>query len=129
MAGNRVAQRGEIGARGARKGPLGDADLHGIEIDAGDTFCFDAEANLDKEERETRAAERLFGLLGEKPFAPSFGELAVLDPVAGGGDGDDRQAALAIIGRDAGGCGDGEVDAEEECDCARADSCGMATIF
>jgi putative hydrolase of HD superfamily len=34
-----------------------------VEIDAGDTFAFDAEANIDKEERETRAAERLFGLL------------------------------------------------------------------
>lgn len=34
-----------------------------VEIDAGDTFCFDPEAALDKEERETRAAERLFGLL------------------------------------------------------------------
>ncbi|MDP9349480.1 MAG: HD domain-containing protein [Gemmatimonadota bacterium] len=34
-----------------------------IEIDAGDTFCYDAQANLDKEERERRAAARLFGLL------------------------------------------------------------------
>lgn len=34
-----------------------------VEIDAGDTFCFDPEANRDKEERETLAAERLFGLL------------------------------------------------------------------
>jgi len=34
-----------------------------IEIDAGDTFCYDAQANLDKEERERRAADRLFGLL------------------------------------------------------------------
>ena len=34
-----------------------------IEIDAGDTFCYDADANLDRAERETRAAERLFGLL------------------------------------------------------------------
>ena len=34
-----------------------------IEIDAGDTFCYDAQANLDKEERERRAAVRLFGLL------------------------------------------------------------------
>jgi putative hydrolase of HD superfamily len=36
-----------------------------VEIDAGDTFCFDEEANLDKEEREIRAADRLFGLLPE----------------------------------------------------------------
>ena len=36
-----------------------------VEIDAGDTFCFDAAANLDKEARERRAADRLFGLLPE----------------------------------------------------------------
>ncbi len=34
-----------------------------VEIDAGDTFYFDATGTLDKAERETRAAERLFGLL------------------------------------------------------------------
>jgi putative hydrolase of HD superfamily len=34
-----------------------------VEIDAGDTFCYDAAANLDKAEREERAADRLFGLL------------------------------------------------------------------
>lgn len=34
-----------------------------IEIEAGDTFCFDVEGNKDKEERERRAATRLFGLL------------------------------------------------------------------
>lgn len=34
-----------------------------IEIDAGDTFCYDARANLDKDTRERMAAERLFGLL------------------------------------------------------------------
>lgn len=34
-----------------------------VEIDAGDTFAFDAAANVDKWERETLAAERLFGLL------------------------------------------------------------------
>ncbi len=34
-----------------------------VEIDAGDTFCYDTEANLDKAEREERAAERIFGLL------------------------------------------------------------------
>lgn len=34
-----------------------------VEIDAGDTFAFDEAANVDKEERETKAAERLFGLL------------------------------------------------------------------
>jgi putative hydrolase of HD superfamily len=34
-----------------------------VEIDAGDTFCFDEAANLDREERELRAADRLFGML------------------------------------------------------------------
>lgn len=34
-----------------------------VEIDAGDTFAYDASANADKEDRELRAAERLFGLL------------------------------------------------------------------
>ena len=34
-----------------------------VEIDAGDTFCYDADGNRDKEERESRAADRLFGLL------------------------------------------------------------------
>jgi len=37
-----------------------------VEIDAGDTFAFDATANLDKAEREQRAAERVFGLLPER---------------------------------------------------------------
>ncbi|HEX2165352.1 MAG TPA: HD domain-containing protein [Thermoanaerobaculia bacterium] len=34
-----------------------------VEIDAGDTYVYDAEATLDKAAREERAAERLFGLL------------------------------------------------------------------
>ena len=34
-----------------------------VEIDAGDTFCYDEEAHLDKLEREQRAAERIFRLL------------------------------------------------------------------
>jgi len=34
-----------------------------VEIDAGDTFCYDEAANQDKNEREERAAEKLFGLL------------------------------------------------------------------
>jgi putative hydrolase of HD superfamily len=36
-----------------------------IEIDAGDTFCYDEEGYKDKAEREQRAAVRLFGLLPE----------------------------------------------------------------
>lgn len=34
-----------------------------VEIDAGDTFCYDEEAAKDKSERETRAADRIFGIL------------------------------------------------------------------
>lgn len=34
-----------------------------IEIDAGDTFAYDQAGNVDKLERERRAADRLFGLL------------------------------------------------------------------
>jgi 5'-deoxynucleotidase YfbR-like HD superfamily hydrolase len=34
-----------------------------VEIDADDTFAYDAAANLDREERERLAADRLFGLL------------------------------------------------------------------
>jgi 5'-deoxynucleotidase YfbR-like HD superfamily hydrolase len=34
-----------------------------VEIDAGDTFAFDIAGNVTKEERERRAADRIFGLL------------------------------------------------------------------
>lgn len=34
-----------------------------VEIDAGDTFAYDVAANVDREARERRAAERIFGLL------------------------------------------------------------------
>jgi putative hydrolase of HD superfamily len=34
-----------------------------VEIDAGDTYCFDLQAGVDKAARETKAADRLFGLL------------------------------------------------------------------
>lgn len=34
-----------------------------VEIDAGDTFIYDAAGNADKREREQKAADRLFGLL------------------------------------------------------------------
>jgi putative hydrolase of HD superfamily len=34
-----------------------------IEIEAGDTFCFDVAGNKDKAEREQRAADQVFGLL------------------------------------------------------------------
>ncbi|MCB0047524.1 MAG: HD domain-containing protein [Caldilineaceae bacterium] len=42
------------------------AALHDIvEIDAGDTFAYDAAGAVDKNEREERAATRIFGLLPE----------------------------------------------------------------
>ncbi len=34
-----------------------------VEIDAGDTYCYDQQGLLDKAEREDKAAERLFGML------------------------------------------------------------------
>lgn len=34
-----------------------------VEIDAGDTFCYDTQHNLNKADRELEAAERIFGLL------------------------------------------------------------------
>lgn len=34
-----------------------------VEVDAGDTFAYNVEANHGREEREQRAAERIFGLL------------------------------------------------------------------
>jgi putative hydrolases of HD superfamily len=45
-----------------------------VEIDAGDTFCYDTAANATKADREARAAERIFGLLPE-PQATEFREL------------------------------------------------------
>jgi len=36
-----------------------------VEIDAGDTFCYDEKANLDKGDREQKAAARLFSMLPE----------------------------------------------------------------
>ena len=36
-----------------------------VEIDAGDTYAYDEAANRTKEEREKKAAERIFGLLPE----------------------------------------------------------------
>ncbi len=34
-----------------------------VEIDAGDTFCYDVQGNQDKAAREQQAADRVFGLL------------------------------------------------------------------
>ncbi len=36
-----------------------------VEIDAGDTFCYDLQANQNKAAREVQAATRLFGMLPE----------------------------------------------------------------
>ena len=36
-----------------------------VEIYAGDTFCYDVEGNLDKKERELKAADKIFGMLSE----------------------------------------------------------------
>ncbi len=36
-----------------------------VEIDAGDTYCFDQDGLVDKETRERKAARRLFGMLPE----------------------------------------------------------------
>ena len=45
-----------------------------VEIDAGDTFAYDADGHADKEDRERAAADRLFGLLP----ADHAGELRAL---------------------------------------------------
>lgn len=45
-----------------------------VEIDAGDTFCYDVQGNQNKAVREAQAATRLFGLLPEEQGA----ELRVL---------------------------------------------------
>jgi putative hydrolase of HD superfamily len=37
-----------------------------VEIDAGDTFCFDVATNHNKTDREQAAADRIFGLLPEE---------------------------------------------------------------
>ncbi len=37
-----------------------------VEIDAGDTYCYDDAGNSTKAERELKAAERLFGILPEE---------------------------------------------------------------
>ena len=37
-----------------------------VEIDAGDTYAYDEKAHHDKEERELKAAQRIFGLLPNK---------------------------------------------------------------
>ncbi len=36
-----------------------------VEIYAGDTFCYDVKGNMDKKERELKAADKIFGMLAE----------------------------------------------------------------
>ncbi len=36
-----------------------------VELYAGDTFCYDKDANRDKEERELAAADKIFGMLSQ----------------------------------------------------------------
>ncbi len=40
-----------------------------VEIDAGDTYCYDEQGRLDQAERELRAAERIFGMLPDTQAA------------------------------------------------------------
>ena len=40
-----------------------------VEIDAGDTFCYDEAGNADKLDRETKAADRIFNLLPDDQAA------------------------------------------------------------
>ncbi len=40
-----------------------------VEIDAGDTYCYDEKGALDKEEREQKAAERIYGILPDDQTA------------------------------------------------------------
>jgi len=40
-----------------------------VEIDAGDTYCYDEAGNADKAEREKQAANRIFGLLPDDQAA------------------------------------------------------------
>jgi putative hydrolase of HD superfamily len=63
-----------------------------IEVDAGDTFAFDTQGYLDKDDRERAAAERLFGLLP----APQGGELRALWEEFEAGETADARFAVAL---------------------------------
>lgn len=43
-----------------------------VEIDAGDTYCYDAAGNTTKAEREEKAAQRIFGLLPDDQKAEYY---------------------------------------------------------
>jgi len=67
--------------------------LHDIvEIDAGDTFLYDAEAAADQAEREQQAADRLFGML---PFEQGSADRALWDEFEAG-ETPDAQFAKAV---------------------------------
>jgi putative hydrolase of HD superfamily len=63
-----------------------------VEIDAGDAFCYDAAANVGKEERERMAAERIFGLLPAEQAA----ELHALWAEFEAGETPDARFAVAL---------------------------------
>lgn len=63
-----------------------------VEIDAGDTFAYDAVHRLDQAEREARAADRLFGLLP----APEGEELRALWEEFEAGESADARFAVAL---------------------------------
>jgi putative hydrolase of HD superfamily len=63
-----------------------------VEIDAGDAFCYDPAANVGKEDRERRAAERIFGLLP----AEQAGELRALWEEFEAGASADARFAVAL---------------------------------
>ena len=44
-----------------------------VEIDAGDTYCYDEDGMKDKEARETAAAKRIFSLLPADQYAEMWG--------------------------------------------------------
>ncbi len=44
-----------------------------IEIDAGDTYCYDNEGYKSKAEREEKAAQRIFGLLPDDQYREFYG--------------------------------------------------------
>lgn len=43
-----------------------------VEIDAGDTYCYDEQGKLDKREREEKCAERIFSMLPEDQSKEMF---------------------------------------------------------
>lgn len=43
-----------------------------VEIDAGDTYCYDKQAKLDKREREEKCADRIFAMLPEEQAKEMF---------------------------------------------------------